>query len=143
MCLPNKIARQTKWLIEHHDDKLHFREWPLIKQLELARHPLIEELLQLWQADAYGNIRIHSDGAVGHGKSQTAELVEEMAKKIESQKKLIARLTDGKTIMSITGIKSGPLVGKLTSKIFEQIYLGKIKNLKQLKHYLSTRSVKP
>ena len=89
----------------------------------------LEPLLQLVSAD--------SRGRIGHNLSDNSEFIRERLKTVtQDQPKSPDALISGNRIMELTGIKEGPMIGKIKSEILDKQFEGVIRTPEDAEAYV-------
>ena len=108
----------------------------LAKQIELASHPDFALLLKHWRLDKTANKRADYLDNYHRKYLHSARTGRRIMEKIKKTEQLAEKLSNGALIMKLSGLKSGPALGRLIKQIKRRIILGSITNLDQLKRVL-------
>lgn len=126
------------WITQMHMKRISFvKDMSEDKKIQLASHKYFPELLELWKADAISKLMRVDDKiipALPYGYKEGIKLL----RIINTKKKIVERLTDGKIIMRYAKIPPGPMIGRLKKIISKKIFSNEIKNRKDLIIFLKS-----
>ena len=135
---PRKDKNLITWLIAQHDQKKVFFNSKPEQQVSFAMQNHFDLLLDIWQADNEGNVKKPENNWYRKPRQAAYKLGLALLNKIGIRNKLIAKLARGGLIMKYGQLKPGQIVGQKIDEVKVRIVLGRIKNEKDLKNYLST-----
>jgi tRNA nucleotidyltransferase/poly(A) polymerase len=134
---PRKDREEILWLIARHDAQKHFLKFDNTGQIMYASHKLFPYLVDIWQADVSGNIITVVNKKYQKSRFKANIIAKKIIKRITNTKRLTESLAQGDLIMKYKKIPPGKNLGTLIANVRAQIILGEIKNILDLKKYLT------
>ncbi|MBI4049431.1 MAG: CCA tRNA nucleotidyltransferase [Candidatus Doudnabacteria bacterium] len=137
-------AKSRKWidrLIELHDKKIKFYEMTEEQQVHYALQPNFDLLLDLWNADLMGNVSTKENEWYRKPRFEAYRRGLKILKQIQTRAPLTVKLAKGELIMRYANLKPGIELGRMKDKVKAQVILGKIKNLVDLKNFLTSVTI--